>query len=103
MSTLFDIWNTIQSSLFPRFEEELDPLSEKEQQFIRVVSLLDLRKLKWSSKNGHRLLSRLPEYLFLIFKRGFIPQGRVKSDGVVIGDVVKDLNLRRTPRDKPAI
>ena len=44
MSTLFDIWNTIQSSLFPRFEEELDPLSEKEKQFIKVVSLLDLGK-----------------------------------------------------------
>jgi hypothetical protein len=44
MSTLFDIWNTIQSSLFPRFEGELDPLSEKEKQFIRVVSLLDLGK-----------------------------------------------------------
>jgi hypothetical protein len=44
MSTLFDIWNTIQSSLFPRFEEQLDPLSEKEQQFIKVVSLLDLGK-----------------------------------------------------------
>jgi hypothetical protein len=42
MSPLFDIWNTIQSSLFPRFEEQLDPLSEKEKQFIRVVSLLDL-------------------------------------------------------------
>ena len=44
MSTLFDIWNTIQSSLFPRFEEQLDPLSEKEKQFIKVVSLLDLGK-----------------------------------------------------------
>jgi hypothetical protein len=44
MSTLFDIWNRIQSNLFPWLEEELDPLSEKEQQFIKVVSLLDLGK-----------------------------------------------------------
>jgi hypothetical protein len=42
MSTLFDIWNTIQSQLFPYFEQELDPLTEKEREFIQIVSLLDL-------------------------------------------------------------
>lgn len=44
MNTLFDIWNNIQSNLFPWLEEELDLLSEKEQQFVEVVSLLDLCK-----------------------------------------------------------
>ena len=44
MNTLFDIWNNIQSNLFPWLEEELDPLSEKERKFIKVVSLLDLGK-----------------------------------------------------------
>lgn len=44
MSTLFDIWNNIQSTLFPWLEEELDPLTEKEQKFIKVVSLLGLEK-----------------------------------------------------------
>lgn len=44
MYTLFDIFNSIQSNLFPWLEEELDPLSEKEQQFVKVVSLLDLGK-----------------------------------------------------------
>jgi hypothetical protein len=42
MSTLFDVWNTIQTQLFPRFEQELDPLTEKEQEFIQIVTLLDL-------------------------------------------------------------
>ena len=42
MSTLFDIWNIIQKQLFPSFEQELDPLTEKEREFIRVVTLLDL-------------------------------------------------------------
>ena len=42
MSTLFDVWNTIQKQLFPAFEEELDPLTEKEREFIKAVSLLDL-------------------------------------------------------------
>ena len=43
MSTLFDIWNTIQYKLFPWLEEELDPLTEKEQQFVQAISLIDLR------------------------------------------------------------
>jgi hypothetical protein len=42
MSTLFDVWNTIQTQLFPYFEQELDPLSEKEREFIQIVTLLDL-------------------------------------------------------------
>jgi hypothetical protein len=42
MSTLFDIWNIIQKQLFPYFEQDLDPLSEKEREFIQVVSLIDL-------------------------------------------------------------
>jgi len=44
MSTLFSIFHSIESSLFPWLEEELDPLSEKEQQFVQVVSLTDLEK-----------------------------------------------------------
>jgi len=42
MSSLFDVWNTIQKQLFPSFEQELDPLTKKEQEFIQVVTLLDL-------------------------------------------------------------
>jgi len=42
MSTLFSIWNTIQTQLFPSLEQELDPFSDKEREFIQVVSLLDL-------------------------------------------------------------
>ena len=45
MSTLFDVWNTIQTQLFPSFEQELDPLTGKEREFIQVVSLLDLPDL----------------------------------------------------------
>lgn len=42
MSTLFEIFHNIQQKIFPWLEGELDPLTEKEQQFIQVVSLLDL-------------------------------------------------------------
>lgn len=43
MSTLFSIWNTIQRKLFPVLEKELGPISEKEQELIQIVSLLDLQ------------------------------------------------------------
>ena len=38
MSTLFDIWNSIQTQLFPSFEQEFDPLTDKEREFIQIVS-----------------------------------------------------------------
>ena len=41
MSTLSHIFNRIQNTLFPWLEEALDPLSEKEQKFIQVVSLMN--------------------------------------------------------------
>jgi hypothetical protein len=43
MSTLYDVLNTIQTQLFPQLEQKLDPLSEKEREFIQVISLLDLQ------------------------------------------------------------
>lgn len=42
MSTIFNVWNNIQRSLFPWLEEKLEPLTEKEEQFVQVVSLMDL-------------------------------------------------------------
>jgi hypothetical protein len=42
MSTLFDVWHIIQTELFPWLEQELDPLSDKEREFVQIVSLLDL-------------------------------------------------------------
>lgn len=44
MGTLFRVWNTIQYQLFPWLEKELDPLSEKEQKFVQVISLMSLEK-----------------------------------------------------------
>lgn len=39
MSTLFDIWDTIQQKVFPWLEEELGPLTGKERQFVQIISL----------------------------------------------------------------
>jgi len=44
MSPLFEIWHSIQHSLFPWLETELDPLTEKQQEFIRVIELAEVQK-----------------------------------------------------------
>ena len=36
MHILFSPWHSIQQNLFPHLEKELDTLSEKEKEFIRV-------------------------------------------------------------------
>jgi DDE family transposase len=42
MGTLSKIWNSIQYELFPWLEEEFDPLTEKQHEFIRVIELMNL-------------------------------------------------------------
>ena len=58
MSTLSHIWNSIQNTLFPWLEEALDPLSEKEQKFVQVVSLMNLethmKAYRWKGKGRKR-------------------------------------------------
>jgi len=62
MSTLFDVWNTIQTQLFPSFEQEFDSLTAKERDFIQIVTLLDLpnhmKAYRWRGF-GRRKKSRL--------------------------------------------
>jgi transposase len=42
MNILKAVFNTIQNTLFPWIEEPLGPLTEKEKQFVEVVSLMNL-------------------------------------------------------------
>ena len=44
MGTVSSIWQTIQHTLFPWLEQELDPLTEKEQEFVRVIELAEIQK-----------------------------------------------------------
>src|SRR3989304_1124858 len=44
MSPLFNIWQSIQHTLFPWLEQELDPLTEKEREFVRVIELAEVQK-----------------------------------------------------------
>jgi hypothetical protein len=62
MSTLFDIWNTIQMQLFPWLDQELDPLSDKEREFVQIITLLDLprhmKQFRWQGF-GRKKKSRI--------------------------------------------
>src|SRR3989337_2224101 len=44
MSPLFSIWHSIQHTLFPWLEQELDPLTEKEREFGRVIEPAEVQK-----------------------------------------------------------
>ena len=44
MIALSGLWITIQTWLFPALEEELDDLSEKQREFVRICELGDLKK-----------------------------------------------------------
>ncbi len=41
---LSQYWNKIQGTLFPFLEEELDPLTEKQQQLIAVLELVRIEQ-----------------------------------------------------------
>ena len=44
MPILFSLWHSIQQRLFPHLEKELEPLTKKEQEFVRVVELAAIDK-----------------------------------------------------------
>ena len=53
ISNLFYIFSSIQNKLFLWLEEALDPLSEKEQKFVQVLSLMNLEiHMKAYRRNG---------------------------------------------------
>ena len=62
MHTLSKMWHSIQGTLFPWLEEELDPLTEKQRQFVEVMELLDptsfLVGFNWCG-NGRKPKDRL--------------------------------------------
>jgi hypothetical protein len=62
MNTLFHVFSSIQDTLFPWLEEALDPLSEKEQKLVQVISLMDLpthmKAYRWKGI-GRKLKTRM--------------------------------------------
>lgn len=54
MSTLSNLWSTIHDFLYPALEEELDPLTKKQQEFIAVCEMARLDK-HMARYRGHGL------------------------------------------------
>jgi Transposase domain (DUF772) len=44
LSRLSQYWNNIQGSLFPRLEEELDSLTEKQQQLVTILEMIRIEE-----------------------------------------------------------
>lgn len=69
MRTLSDLWNTIQRSLFPSLEVELDALTEKQKQFVEVIEILEpgpfLRQFGWKGigRKPHSRLALLKAFV----------------------------------------
>jgi len=94
MSTLFGIWNTIQTQLFPWLEEELDPLSDKEREFVQVVSLLDLpshmKEFRWRGF-GRKKKSRINMAKAFVAKSVY----KFETTDILIEYLNKCKNIRR--------
>jgi len=94
MSTLFTIWNTIQTQLFPILEKELDPLSEKEREFVQVVSLLDLpshmKEFRWRGF-GRKKKSRINMAKAFVAKSIY----RFETTDILIEYLRNSKNIRR--------
>lgn len=94
MSILLSTWNTIRNTLFPFFKEVLEPLSEKEQQFVRVVTLMNVQQYACNYKRkgiGRKPADRIP------ILKAFIAEAVYNSETTefLIGHLKKAGNLRR--------
>jgi hypothetical protein len=50
---LHSVWNFVQKRLFPWFEEELDPLTDKEKNIVQIITLMELEKnMRYQGNNG---------------------------------------------------
>jgi len=82
MSTLFNVFHSIQKSLFPWLEETFDPLTKKEQRFVQVVSLMNLpahmSQYRWRGKGRMRETAQispkplLPRHIQVNFQRALL-------------------------------
>ena len=94
MSTLASIWHRIQHTLFPWMEEVLDPLTEKQREFVRVVELADVQKhirpYRWQGI-GRRREDRLAIVLAFVAKAVY----NIPTTKALIAFLRDSKNLRR--------
>jgi hypothetical protein len=94
MSTLFNIWHRIQHTLFPWMEEVLDPLTEKQREFVRVIELADvqthIRPYRWQGI-GRKREDRLAIVLAFVAKAVY----NIPTTKALIAFLRDGRNLRR--------
>lgn len=93
LGRLSNIWNNIQGSLFPFLEEELDPLTEKQQQLIAILELIRIEEFipKTFQREGR------PQKARAAMARGFIAKAVYNMDTTrdLLERLETDKNLRR--------
>ena len=91
--TLSMYWLTIQGNLFPWLEEELGPLTEKQQQLVTVLEMIRLEAFlrHWSGMVGRPLLDRAA------LARSFVAKAvyQIKTTRMLIDRLGSDKNLMR--------
>lgn len=94
MHTLSGIWNSIQRELFPWLEEELDPLTKKQRQFVEVMELLNpqpfLKEFSWCG-NGRKPADRLKLFKAFVAKAIY----NFPTTEVLVDSIKSTKNLRR--------
>jgi hypothetical protein len=94
MNTLSSIWHRIQHTLFPWMEEVLDPLTEKQREFVQVIELTDvqqhIRPYRWQGI-GRKREDRLAIVLAFVAKAVY----NIPTTKALIAYVHDSKNLRR--------
>ena len=86
-------WLTIQGNLFPWLEEELGPLTERQQQLVTMLEMVRLEAFlrHWSGMVGRPLSDRAA------LARSFVAKAvyQIKTTTMLIDRLGSDKNLRR--------
>jgi len=91
--TLSQYWNRIQGTLFPWLEEELDPLTEKQQQLIEILELIRIEQFI----PIYRGLGGRPQKSRAAIARSFVAKMvyNIDTTTFLIERLKTDKNLRR--------
>src|SRR5271166_4923260 len=92
--TLSSFWNNIQVKLFPWIEEELPPLTEKQQQLITILEVVRIEDFIPSSYSGFR---GRPQESRKAIARSFIAKSvyNMSTTKMLIERLHSDVSLRR--------
>ena len=93
IGSLSSFWNRIQGSLFPFLEEELDPLTEKQQQLVAILELIRIEEFlpEYFQREGR------PQKARSAIARSFVAKMIYNMDSTraLIERLDSDKNLRR--------